>query len=281
MKPNHERRTINELAMRYKLEPELKDIYVEGVFDQDILRNGLSSVGINGRVVYEIDVVDIPEILLNKHGLSDGNKQRVLVLARELANTKPCAAYKCLVDRDLDHYLGNLETTDGLVWTLYTSLELYFFESELIELILVTTAKARISDFQQYLSSLSRILRELYILRLADHELGLSLKWLSFNRLVTKDDSCLQFDSEVYKHRLLDKNSKRNRETEFNISFTNWEAKLAPDVRLSSRGHDFINLLAHSVRLFGGIKEYSSPAAIERLLVLLADKSPNLLNGLT
>ena len=31
------RRTIDELAARYELEPELNDVFVEGVFDRDVL----------------------------------------------------------------------------------------------------------------------------------------------------------------------------------------------------------------------------------------------------
>ena len=97
------RRTISELRARYDLEPSLRDIFVEGKFDQDVLSNCLRGPEHRDRMIYDIDSVDIPSELLGVHELTDGKKQRVIALARELAPLPSKCLYRCLVDRDLDH----------------------------------------------------------------------------------------------------------------------------------------------------------------------------------
>jgi hypothetical protein len=49
-----------------------------------------------------------------------------------------------------------------------------------------------------------------------------------------------------------------------------WAKKLTCDIRHSSRGHDYTELLAWSISEFGGQKELANEVAVERLFVLLA-----------
>jgi hypothetical protein len=98
------RRQIVDLLARHELEPELDDVYVEGNFDKEILERIFSKRGIENRVVYEIDTIEVPPSLVASHKLSDGNKQRVIALARELSVIEGDCSYRCLVDRDLDHW---------------------------------------------------------------------------------------------------------------------------------------------------------------------------------
>ena len=63
--------------------------------------------------------------LLGKYNLTEGQKQRVITLAKELAD-QGLQGYKCLVDKDLDHWLGRVEEVPNLLWTDYCSVEAYF-----------------------------------------------------------------------------------------------------------------------------------------------------------
>jgi len=92
-----ERRTIDELVTRYMLEPSLRDIYVEGDFDQDIAERCIRHTGQKDRIVYHIETVDISRELLEAEGLTNGNKQRLIALARLLAKAQTGASLKCLV----------------------------------------------------------------------------------------------------------------------------------------------------------------------------------------
>ncbi len=57
---DNERRTLEELVTRYQLEPELRDIYVEGKTDKILLEWFLEQKGVENFAVYEIDTVEIP-----------------------------------------------------------------------------------------------------------------------------------------------------------------------------------------------------------------------------
>ena len=272
---NYERHTIDELLARYELEPTLKDVYVEGQFDREVLTRHFESVDTDF-VFYEIESVEIPASLLIGHGLTEGNKQRVILLSRELARIKGDLNYRCLVDRDLDHWFSELEMVPRLIWTQYCSIELYFLTKELLFDLLVWTAKIKVLDFDIFLHSFKSILVVLYTMRLADRELGWALDWMQADRCLTIDGSALLFDQEEFVNRLLAKNAKSRLKEEFLVRMESWKMRLDGDVRLFIRGHDFIEMLAWSVGKYKGLRPFASVESFQRLFVLVAQKVPEL-----
>jgi len=268
------RRTITDLIARYELEPDIKDVFVEGAFDKDII-----SCCYPDRVAYGIDSVDISVGLLQKHKLTEGNKQRVIALARELASMHNSCACRFLIDRDLDHWFGSLESTPRLIWTEYCSIELYFFSDELLRDLLITTAKSKITNWQSFTQSFANILRDLYTLRLTDRELGWSINWLPIHKYLKLAEGDIKLSLTQYINQLLIQNSKSPSLKQFNVIREAWLQKLNGDYRYFIRGHDFIELLAWSISKFNGINEFASSKAIERLLVLIAaQKKTSLIN---
>jgi hypothetical protein len=178
-----ERRTISELLARYRLEPSLRDVYVEGSFDRDIFSAFLSQAD-GDLKFYEIETVDISADTLKKHQLTDGNKQRVVALARELSVVDGNCRYVCVADKDLDHWLGKLEITPGLNWTKYTSIELYFLRQDIISSILVKACKIKTDDFDKVFAAIVDLLSHLYALRLADRYLDLNMRIVPFTSSV-------------------------------------------------------------------------------------------------
>ena len=132
--------SIQELVARYELEPELADLFVEGTFDKEVLTQSCASDRIRP-TFYEIDAVDVPSSVLAKHGLSHGNKQRVIALSKELSCLAETARVICLVDKDLDHWFAPLTNTQRLRWTSFCSLECHFLTAETIRDIAVTTGR--------------------------------------------------------------------------------------------------------------------------------------------
>jgi hypothetical protein len=227
-------------------------------------------------MAYEIDSVEVPAELLIKHGLTEGNKQRVIALARELSGLPAKCSYRCLVDKDLDHWFGAIEATARLIWTEFSSIELHFFSDEILRDILITTAKCKINSWEKYNDSLIGILSDLYALRLADRELSWSLEWSPVEKCLSHKNGQIFFDVAVYVERLLIKNNKMGLHNQFETSVATWKKKLFGDHRNYIRGHNFVELLAWSVRSFRGIKEFSSQVAIQRLFVLFASREINL-----
>lgn len=266
------RRTIDELVVRYELEPTLQDVFVEGQFDYDVLSNCFRCHGHADRTVYPIDSVDISPAILSGHDLTDGNKQRVIALARELAQLPEDCRYRCFVDRDLDHWFDLLEETPRLVWSDYCSIELYFLSDNMLQQILMASAKCKITNWNEYFTSLINTLRYLYAARLADRELGWSLKWITADRCLSVNGSRIDFDFSDFIERVLLANGKMGDSNQFRGSVHDWTNRLSGDCRNYIRGHDLTNLLAWSVHHFRGIKAFSSPVAIERILVLLSSQ---------
>jgi hypothetical protein len=261
--------SIQELLARYDLEPELVDLFVEGAFDKEVLTQACAS-NIQRRAVYEIDSVDVPASVLAKHGLSHGNKQRVIALSKELAGIAKDAKVVCLVDRDLDHWFAPIENTHRLRWTLFCSLECHFMTAETIRDIAVTTGRAKIKQFDQFTEGLLSTIRALYALRLSDRELGLNLKWVALRKYLKRVDDSVVFDAARYSTALLASNAKSQTKGAFDTATADWIKKLTCDIRLSARGHDYTALLAWAISEFGGEKELASEVAVERLFVLLA-----------
>jgi hypothetical protein len=261
--------SISELLARYELEPELSDVFVEGAFDREVLAQAFTDP-ITRPTFYEIDVVDVPIAVLSKHGMSSGNKQRVVALSKELGGLPHAAKVVCLADRDLDHWFGTLSATRRLRWTVYCSIESHFLTVETVSDILVTTGRTRIKNLDPFFGSLIDALKVLYALRLADRQLALALKWVSLRKYLSRDGDSVVFGAEKYALALLNSNAKASRHREFSASYQGWLNQLNCDIRLAARGHDYAELLAWAVAEFGGQKEFASTSAIERLFVLLA-----------
>lgn len=261
--------SIQELLVRYDLEPELIDLFVEGTFDKEVLTQVCASKE-QKRAIYEIDSVDIPASILTKHGLSLGNKQRVIALSKELAGIAADAKVVCLVDRDLDHWFVPIADTHRLRWTSFCSLECHFLTAETIRDIAVTTGRAKIKSFDQFTASLLATIRALYAFRLSDRDLGLNLKWVALRKYLKRVEDSVVFDTSKYSTALLASNAKSQKKAEFDSAAANWIKKLNCDIRLSARGHDYTALLAWAILEFGGEKELANEVAVERLFVLLA-----------
>jgi hypothetical protein len=266
------RRTIEEIIARYELEPMLRDIYVEGMFDQEVVSRCLRHADKPDRIVYQVDVVEVPVELLKKYGMTDGNKQRVVTLARALGEVIANPSYRCLVDRDLDHWFGALDEIPGLVWTEYCATELYFFTDEILRDLLVVAARSKIEDWGKFTTSLIEALSALYAMRLADHELQWTMAWLSPEKHVKAKGSRIDFASTEYIARLLMKNRRSASAAEFESSFSKWRKRLSGDPRSFIRGHDLIEILCWVIRAFRGLKELASEVAVERILLLNASK---------
>lgn len=261
--------TIEELLARYQLEPDLRDVFVEGTFDREVLTHHLKAHD-TSHAFYEVDTVDVPASVLKAYGLTSGNKQRVIALSKELFNLPVEAQVYCLVDRDLDHWFGMTENSVRLRWTAFCSIENHFLNAEIIRDVVITTSRAKIANFDEFIGSLKDILRQLYALRLADRKLGLNLKWIAYRKYLSADSSSIVFDMTRYTHAVLNASAAINSKREFQKAVDAWQKKLDCDIRLTCRGHDYTELLAWAVLEFKGQREFSTADAVERLFVLLA-----------
>lgn len=267
------RRSIEDLAVRYALEPDLQDIFVEGYFDQEIISNFISKSRNRNRIAYVIDGVDISNEVVERHGFTLGNKQRVIALARELQHLPSKCSFCFLVDKDLDHWFGPLETTHRLKWTEYCSLELYFWSESFLKDIFIKMAKCKIDNWDVFYQSLIDTLQFKYLLRLADHELKYHIKWISLSKYIKINNNSILFNHDDYIDRVLQQNSKYQFKNSFIESISKWRNKLVADNRMQIHGHDFIEIIALTIIKCNGVKHFANEEALYRILVFTCDKA--------
>lgn len=263
--------TISELLTRYELEPSLTDVFVEGQYDKDILMCAYEHSSAEARVMYTADVIEIEDGLFEKHKLTSGNKQKLLVLCRELASVNESENVRFIVDRDVDHWLGDLETANGLVWTDFCDIETYFFEEVFVKELIENAGKAKIGDWDSFYVSFCDTLKKLFSVRIADRRSELYLSYIDFDKFLSVDKGRIHLDFETYIGRILHKSKMAGKSQEVLTASNEWSGKLKGDPRLFCRGHDFIILIAWAILKFKGARNFSDEI-IARILVLLVPR---------
>ncbi|QVN22489.1 DUF4435 domain-containing protein [Burkholderia pyrrocinia] len=128
------RKQIPEIAERLKREPSIREMYVEGIYDRDFYRAALKSLGINDVQVYPIDMVDVPYDLLQKIGLTSGERQRVQAAASHFFEKKDVThQILFLIDADLDYLLDIPDPHPPLERTSGTSTEIIMWNKSVLE----------------------------------------------------------------------------------------------------------------------------------------------------
>jgi hypothetical protein len=151
-----------------------------------------------------------------------------------------------------------------------------FFSEDILRRLLLTTCGVKITQFDDFLNSIVEVLSLLYAMRLSDRDLSLDLRWIPFESCLSRNDDGVSLDHRKYVDRLLQANSKYPSKEKFLQRTTDYRATFKGDYKMHVRGHDFVTLLAWSIKNFNGIKDFSKEAIIERLFIGMADKVPGI-----
>ncbi|WP_272525599.1 DUF4435 domain-containing protein [Providencia sp. PROV196] len=260
------RRTLDEIKTRYFLESNLCDIYVEGEFDKKAIESWCGKNNEKKIISYTIDSVELPISILQKHGLTEGNKQRVIALAKELSISES-GNYKLLVDKDLDHWFSGIDDIPNLLWTDYSSLEMYFFTEEIIRSIIVDISNCKIDDWEVFYNSFILVLKELYSIQLACRELDIKTSWCEIRKSLSIINGELKFDIQGYIIKNYNAENFGLTRENFLVAQDMWLSKLNCDNRLCIRGHDFVDLMALSVKLYKGNNKFNDSNVLQPILL--------------
>lgn len=205
---NEIRRTLDELVARYVLEPDLRDIYVEGKTDKLFLEWFLRNRGIEDIAVYEIETVDISAERLFELQLKDNNRSRVITLALYLQDKFPKTTPHviCIADKDFDWLFDITYQCNLLFFTDYSCLEMYLFNETVLNKFLLLSL--RISELRaiDILNQLSKVLEDLFLIRAARESLNINIDMLdNFGKCCNwnKAKTEFQFDIETMFQSLL------------------------------------------------------------------------------
>lgn len=238
------RKEIDELVALYSLEPQLRDVYVEGVNDKNLLEWFLADHGETSIGVYSIDTINIPSELVVQHGLEAGsNRSRVITLSEELAGHLPNESrILCIVDRDHEDFIPCGKANRYLGFTDYTSTDLYLLRPKtvrkLVRLVLGGMAVSADDLYQEIVG----VLGEIFLLRLTNVALGWNMEWVPFTRYMDIDNG-LVFGEDRFTKAYLQKNDRWAWRDKFEEKREELRAQLGDDPRSRIRGHDLMELL--------------------------------------
>ena len=253
------RRTIEEIITRYQLEPDLRDLFVEGPRDRDIYRWYLRQCGYRDVSVFQIDTVEVTRTTLDFHGFGNGNRARLVALAFELDTQFEAVLQfvRCIADSDFDFILGFHGDKPHLLYTDYTSVDLYTFEEQLLKRVLClgfTHSEARVESLME---SITPILMEMFIIRAANGRLDWGMTLPDFTRCCEIHGSRINFDRDVFVNRCLDSNAKRRDRATFDNVCAELEAVQLSDPRKGIQGDDYFELLGWYLRHQSGWRGYT------------------------
>jgi len=266
---NIEPRRIEELVARYKLEPTIKDIFVEGSTDKSLVQWFLEEETKRDVFVYEISTVLIPNDLVLELKQETNRRGQVYALAYTLqrcvgANSQQAT---CVIDRDFANLLGE-DNVDGILFlTDYACMEMYAFNVPTIDKFLKIIVRGFPKSATVVLQELAEVLQELFLIRLANKLMEFSLKHISWERCCSLVGLQLSFDVSEYIGRYLNTRGRRTQIEEFTFVINEWRVKLSEDPRHQIQGHDFIEFLTWYIYKHRGVKEVNDEAVIQRSLL--------------
>ena len=239
---------IEELVVLYNLEESIRDVYVEGNTDRLVMSVVLPRCGVVGATIRQVDEVAIDAASLGVDGLSDGQRDRVIYLARELdrrCRRDLVSAVACIVDADFDLLLGVTRSERLLLVTDVTALETYALEASVLDKFVRVCLKADRVSGHAIVQELTPVLRALFAVRAVRAEMAVHVAGPQFQKCCAVSNGRLTFDLKRYIQRLLDKAARQLEEDEFMRRVVAVQERLSDDVRRSAHGHDLLELLRY------------------------------------
>jgi len=265
---------IVELAETYRLEPTVRDLFVEGARDRAFFEWYLASSKTRARPV---DVVDVPAQVVQRHGQENSNRGRVVALALEMANRWPDITRQLgfVVDADLAQLLGlDVPQLDCLRLTDFSSLELYAYCESTFEKFFMVALQSNSGSGRRALAHLTPVLRDLYALRAANVSLGWGMNWISPIRLIQFRSNGVQFELDEYRRRYLQSNGRWEQRSTFEGEESRIRVAAVSDIRAAIRGHDFAEVFHQYCReVVGSRYPFKSKEAAACALLLTVERA--------
>ena len=269
-----EKRTLEEICSIYFLEPQLKDIFVEGRRDKSFIQWYLQDSNVDDVSVYSIDLVDIPDEVLAEHYLTKGSKRScVLALACTLAARFPSGLnVLCLADRDFEDYRPTVKPNCYLLFTDCNSLDLYPFSLNTIQKFIMVALGGLPVSAETIMNFLDMILRRVFLLRLANELLGWGMEWVPFTRYVKISANSVRFDENRFIQAYLQKNRRWADHEEFHHRVREAERLLSSQTGRRIRGHDFSELFLVMIRKMRRDRKYGNRETLEGSLMVAIER---------
>jgi hypothetical protein len=268
------RRTVEELFLRLRLEPHVFDVVVEGSEDQSLINWFLEAVAeqLPDVRVYTVDDLWVPSNVFPVW-VDPGARDRVIriseLIASEFASRAPIVL---VADRDLQALLPGVVETEYLLLTDGVDLEALFFDEGLLDRLQALFLQRRLGDSSAILTALGPILTELFLMRAADHVLGLNLGLFEPSRCCrVGGDPLVEFDRNQYLDRLLISRGAAHQRDDMEAQIASLRSTAALEPAVLAHGKDFVALLSFTLRRMGADNALVQPHVLRRGLMTCLD----------
>ncbi|MBN3763403.1 DUF4435 domain-containing protein [Burkholderia sp. Ac-20365] len=236
------RRTIEEIVVRYRLEPTIREVFVEGPFDRDIYGWMLDRLKLHNVKIYPISTVQVDDETLTKRGLTSGARQRVIAFAHEAVDRGVDPdTIACVVDSDLDYFLEQVDDCPLLVRTDGTCSEMLVWKHEVLERFcrIVLGCEDPKSAAATLLEETEPLVCEMFFLRVAIAKLSLNWELIDAENAFERKKA-LSFDE--YCRRVANKNSGMKSLASLNDEIESLKASQPASLPATRRmhGHDLM-----------------------------------------
>jgi hypothetical protein len=270
-----ERRTIDELELRYRLEPELGDVFVEGVSDAAFIAWFLDQNQREGWRVYPIDTVDIPSERVRARELAVGERGEALTLGLELSERLQDFEGRgplIVTDQD-DDALGEGDGIgcDLCLLTDFTAMELYAFNTRTVDKFLRVFVRTNRIGADDLIALLGPALVEVFLLRAALRRVEKRIGIMNeITRCCSRSAEGIRVDITELARRSLNAPTEAPRPTVESVleEVQKLRGRVPADARRAIHGHDLVTMLSWILDRYGVSPEFRRPEVIRRSLFL-------------
>lgn len=243
------KRNITEVISLYMFEEEIADIYVEGPTDKSIIENYLEYKDINKNVI-EIETIDF-DAYKDKFDDLDlrSNKNKLIAFARILQEEKVKNKINCVIDKDFDELIENIEENNHITYTDFSCIESYFYDEKNISKILKVGIRNFPFDGNHTLKEIKNVIMFIFILKYAkvNFNLNSTLPKIDSNIKIEKKLGTCQLNESDYLSKFINSNKLHLMEDDLKKFLSQKSRELKSDYRNYMNGHDFIEILYHYI----------------------------------
>lgn len=239
------KRTIEDITLLYELEPETKDVYVEGITDKLILDRFLRKNNLEDIKVFQVHEIDFSLLSKSNPDIKSNNKKKLLALNMYLEKQflDPLKGISIVIDQDIDGISNRLSIGTYLNYTDYHSLEIYLYNANTIDIFYKNHLHGFPVDGQQTIKVLEPILIEKFLVRSTVNKDGL-IKLTPFEKSIKIDKAKheISFDAENHIFKTLNSVKLAKQKDGYVNFYKVLKDSFNGNPKLVIRGHDFVEL---------------------------------------
>lgn len=258
------RENIPTIAYKYKTEPSLKTVYVEGPADLVFYRKCFSALNINTVAICDIATVDTSTLDFKSLDLDPkSNRDKVCAFIYEINSKYGLSVPLGIIDGDFDHVLQKQLHYKGVHVTDASCAEAYFWERPAFVDFFDRITK---NQFSKHSNIVGGSLNSLFALRLVNREYCVEMtgNWLDKFSLENS------FNYRDYVRNIIIR-AERTKE----ISIDEFCSKIEividkiPSHHVAINGHDMVDLICHLINRFNNKKSITDPSILLQMIYSL------------